>query len=202
MIVSAFPRGKLEDPADYLQLGETSNTAYRGDRGKIAYDHSQTTHAPTIAATESTTGLMSNADKTKLNGIANNANNYSHPNSGVSSGTYSKVTVNTQGHITGGSNITPSEIGAATTVLYSTNIDASGWSGSAAPYSKSIAVSGLLSTDVPIIDLVQSGTESTDSVMRENWGKVTRITTAVNTIVVYASEAPSAAMPIQLKVIR
>jgi hypothetical protein len=36
-----------------LALGETSVTAYRGDRGKIAYDHSQTTHAtvPTGAIT-------------------------------------------------------------------------------------------------------------------------------------------------------
>ena len=32
-----------------LGLGETSATAYRGDRGKIAYDHSQTAHAPTNA---------------------------------------------------------------------------------------------------------------------------------------------------------
>ncbi|HZJ98632.1 MAG TPA: hypothetical protein VFC79_01415, partial [Tissierellaceae bacterium] len=32
-----------------LALGETNNTAYRGDRGKIAYDHSQATHAPTNA---------------------------------------------------------------------------------------------------------------------------------------------------------
>lgn len=29
-----------------LALGETSGTAYRGDRGKIAYDHSQTTGNP------------------------------------------------------------------------------------------------------------------------------------------------------------
>jgi hypothetical protein len=29
-----------------LTLGETSTTAYRGDRGKTAYDHSQTAHAP------------------------------------------------------------------------------------------------------------------------------------------------------------
>lgn len=29
-----------------LVLGETETTAYRGDRGKIAYDHSQETHAP------------------------------------------------------------------------------------------------------------------------------------------------------------
>ena len=32
-----------------LALGETSATAYRGDRGKIAYDHSQSTHARTDA---------------------------------------------------------------------------------------------------------------------------------------------------------
>lgn len=32
-----------------MMLGESSDTAYRGDRGKIAYDHSQSTHAPTDA---------------------------------------------------------------------------------------------------------------------------------------------------------
>lgn len=37
-----------------LALGETSATAYRGDRGKVAYDHSQTAHAAVI------TGLTSN----------------------------------------------------------------------------------------------------------------------------------------------
>lgn len=32
-----------------LSLGETSSTAYRGDRGKVAYDHSQSAHAPSTA---------------------------------------------------------------------------------------------------------------------------------------------------------
>lgn len=32
-----------------IALGETSSTAYRGDRGKIAYEHSQITHAPVNA---------------------------------------------------------------------------------------------------------------------------------------------------------
>lgn len=32
-----------------LALGTTSSTAYRGDRGKIAYDHSQSAHAPSDA---------------------------------------------------------------------------------------------------------------------------------------------------------
>ena len=35
--------------SETLALGETSSTAYRGDRGKVAYDHSQTAHAPSNA---------------------------------------------------------------------------------------------------------------------------------------------------------
>ena len=35
--------------SDTIALGETSSTAYRGDRGKIAYEHSQSTHAPSNA---------------------------------------------------------------------------------------------------------------------------------------------------------
>jgi len=38
------PTAQLPDAA-LLALGETSLTAYCGDRGKIAYDHSQTPHA-------------------------------------------------------------------------------------------------------------------------------------------------------------
>ncbi len=33
----------------HLELGETSSTAYRGDYGKTAYDHSQAAHAPSNA---------------------------------------------------------------------------------------------------------------------------------------------------------
>lgn len=50
------------------------------------------------------TNAFTNTEKSKLAGIANNANNYVHPNSGVSAGTYKSVTVNAQGHVTGGSN--------------------------------------------------------------------------------------------------
>ena len=45
-----------------LSLGETSSTAYRGDRGKIAYDHSQTTGNP-HGTTKSDIGL-GNVDNT------------------------------------------------------------------------------------------------------------------------------------------
>ena len=48
-----------------LALGETSSTAYRGDRGKTAYDHSQSAHAPT------------NAEKNVIVGIQKNGTNVS-----------------------------------------------------------------------------------------------------------------------------
>lgn len=109
-----------------LALGETSSTAYRGDKGKTAYDHSQSAHAPANAQKNSDitkaeieakltgtitththsglmpanhaanhitggpdiipdaiandkSGLMSAADKAKLDSIAADANNYTHP---------------------------------------------------------------------------------------------------------------------------
>lgn len=49
--------------SDTIALGETSSTAYRGDRGKIAYDHSQSAHAPS--------GAQANVIETvKVNGTA------------------------------------------------------------------------------------------------------------------------------------
>ncbi len=62
-----------------LALGTTSSTAYRGDYGNTAYQHSQAAHAPTTAATASAMGLMSAADKEKLDGIAAGANAYTLP---------------------------------------------------------------------------------------------------------------------------
>ena len=71
-----------------------------GVLGKLAF-------ADTIAdATTSASGLMTAAMVTKLNGIAAGANAYTHPNSGVTAGTYKSVTVNAQGHVTAGSNPT------------------------------------------------------------------------------------------------
>lgn len=43
-----------------LALGETSTTAYRGDRGKTAYDHSQSSHAPSTAEKNIIVGVQVN----------------------------------------------------------------------------------------------------------------------------------------------
>ena len=55
-------------------------------------------------ASETVAGLMSAEDKVKLNNIANFATNYRHPDSGVIAGAYTRVTVNSQGHVIFGEN--------------------------------------------------------------------------------------------------
>lgn len=49
-----------------LALGETSATAYRGDRGKTAYDHSQAAHAPSNAQKNS--DILKSEIEAKLTG--------------------------------------------------------------------------------------------------------------------------------------
>ena len=77
-----------------LALGETEATAYRGDRGKIAYDHSQSAHArtdATVVASSTTNG------KIKINGAETTV--YSHPTyTSKTSGLY-KITVDATGHV-------------------------------------------------------------------------------------------------------
>jgi hypothetical protein len=51
----------LQSPYGQLILGETSADAYRGDRGKTAYDHSQTAHVPTVG-TAANSFLVSGGD--------------------------------------------------------------------------------------------------------------------------------------------
>lgn len=105
----------------------------------------------------------------------------------------------TMGQVTG---LSTALDGKATVATYTATIPASGWTGSAAPYTKDVTVDGVMATDAPIIDIVQTGTWSTDETMREDWNKITRITTAAGKITAYASEVPSAAIAIQMKVVR
>ena len=62
--------------------------------------------ASTATVTTTANGLMSSADKMKLDGVEENANNYIHPDNGVTVGTYKSVTVDKKGHVTGGTNPT------------------------------------------------------------------------------------------------
>jgi hypothetical protein len=59
-----------------LALGETSASAYRGDRGKIAYDHSQLTSSNPHNVTKSDVGLsnVANSDTTTTANITDSSN--------------------------------------------------------------------------------------------------------------------------------
>lgn len=135
-----------------LALGETSATAFRGDYGKVAYDHAQAkgsqfasglykvetnaeghvVNATAVAksditalgipaqdttyvdATGSASGLMSATDKTKLDGIENGANNYTHPASaaGALGSNIYKITTDANGHVTAATPVSKGDITA------------------------------------------------------------------------------------------
>ena len=96
---------KLEDLGNATEEDITKITT------KIALDSSSYTGDETIitkyeVATSTKDGLMSAADKAKLDKIDEGATSYTHPDSGVVVGTYTSVTVDKQGHVTAGSNPT------------------------------------------------------------------------------------------------
>ena len=60
--------------------------------------------------TTSTHGLMTAADKTKLDGIASGATKYSHPTFTAKASGFYKIAVNNEGHVTGTTNVAKSDI--------------------------------------------------------------------------------------------
>jgi len=90
----------------------------------------------------------------------------------------------------------------ADVIEYTATIPYTSWTGSVAPFTKVVTVTGILATDKPIVDIVLTGTYATDLILTENWGLVYRITTSANNITVYANEVPSANIPIILKVVK
>lgn len=90
----------------------TSATAVtKGDITALGVPAQDTTYAD---ATGSTSGLMSAADKTKLDGIANGANNYTHPTSdaGALGSNIYKITTDADGHIIAATPIAKGDITA------------------------------------------------------------------------------------------
>ena len=107
--------------------------------------------ATTSTATASANGLMSSTDKSKLDGIAANANNYSHPTyTSKTSGLY-KVTVDDTGHI------------SATTAVTKADITGLGIPGSDTTYSVATTnANGLMSsTDKSKLDGIAAGANKT-----------------------------------------
>lgn len=91
----------------------------------------------------------------------------------------------------------------ATTTLYTATLLSSGWSGSAAPYTQTVSITGILATDTPIVDVVLDQSTSTAIAQIEAWANISKIETANGSITAACfEEVPTIDIPIQLKVVR
>jgi len=94
------------------------------------------------------------------------------------------------------------ELGHVNHGVLTATLDTDGWTGSEAPFVQIQEVSGILATDVPIVDVVLSGDWEVDEARLEAWGYIYRIVTSNDSITAYAREKPDVALPLQLKVVR
>lgn len=91
---------------------------------------------------------------------------------------------------------------AATATTYTATLTTT-WTGSSAPYTQTVTITGITSSDTPIVDVILSSTTSTALSQLEAWGCVSKIETATDSITVTCLEdKPITAIPIQLKVVR
>ncbi len=194
-----------------------------------------TTYSP---ATQTINGLMSSVDKKKLDGVADGANKYFHPESGVIAGTYKKVTVNALGHVTAGNNdavsISEGGTGANNTVdalknlgliataaelnylkgvtdlvqtqlnsratkstIQNVSLTSSSWSGSSAPYTYVITVTGVTASNV--IELVPQNNLTTEQAAAMVNAQILTGTQSTNSLTLKAyGSKPSLDLPITL----
>lgn len=87
----------------------------------------------------------------------------------------------------------------AKTVTYTATVGTA-WTAKTGYVQQTITVNGILATDNPIIDLVTSTADF--EAQQKTWGKIFKVTTAANSITLYASEATEKAISLQIKVVR
>ena len=96
------------------------------------------------------------------------------------------------------------DVGAASAPAhYTVTLGTENWTGSAAPYTQTVNVSGILASDRPIVDAALTGTDSTDKAILKAWGLVGRIVTADGSITATCyDEKPEVDFSFQMEVIR
>lgn len=91
----------------------------------------------------------------------------------------------------------------ASTVTYTVSVPASWGENIAGGYMQTVTVNGMLATDNPIADVILGADVEANVAYMAAWACVTRITTAANSITLYANgEAPATAFTMQLKAVR
>ena len=82
-------------------------------------------------------------------------------------------------------------------------IPGASWEGSTAPYTQTITVDGILSTDNPIVDVILSDSLDTAILEEKAWGNISKIVTNDGSITAICNKKkPVTGVRIQLKVVR
>ena len=86
---------------------------------------------------------------------------------------------------------------------YTGTFSASEWS-SSVPHTQTITISGIKSTDTPLIDLdMSSATVSNGTQLTEQWALIGRVTTGTDTITAYCySDIPTLDIPVNIMTIK
>lgn len=86
----------------------------------------------------------------------------------------------------------------ATKASYTATLESDDWEGDAAPYTQTVDITGILATDIPIVDLASVTQDSLN-----DWARVSSITTAAGSITATCLAAkPSSSLSLRLLVLR
>jgi len=103
--------GNFETSTNNIKMDGTVNVGSSNNFARSDHVHpTDTSRASTDTATSSKNGLMSKEDKSKLDGVEDEANNYIHPSYTAKTNGLYKVTVDNTGHISGTNTVSGSDL--------------------------------------------------------------------------------------------
>ena len=90
----------------------------------------------------------------------------------------------------------------AVSIAYAADLNPALWEGTTAPFTQTSTIPGLLGSDTPLVDLLLSGTLSTDRKRLEDYAQLYRAATADGALTVYALARPTVTLPLRILCIR
>lgn len=193
-----------------LALGETSSTAYRGDRGKTAYDHSQTTGNP-HGTTAAEVGARPDTWMPTAADVGARPSTWTPSASDVGAVPTTRK-VNGKA-LSADISLSAADVGAATAdqvnalkpKTATVTLTTAGWTQSGERYSQSVSCS-IVKTDSPIvlIDAALSGTDlDADAEILNAWAgpSAQKTEQGDGTLTFYSVEVPTVNIPVSVGVI-
>lgn len=113
--------------------------------------------------------------------------------------TVDSITRDTYGHVT---KVNTKTVTLPNPVTYYTTAIGTSWSGTAAPFTQTITINGMLATDEPEVNLVQNSSLDTALLEMVEYDKIYKITTAANKITVYATDKTNRSINLRFKCVR